>query len=311
MPETPLSLMRTALEIAQPAANLLSSHFDRLSSSQVQTKGNARDLITVADMQSEATVIQGILERFPHHGVLAEEDGLILPDGWPKGSDGGAATCPEYMWVIDPLDGTMNFARSFPAFAVSVGVLRRGIPVAGVVWAPRLGEVFAAAQGEGAWMLSSHGDALGEWDKLAKRIGVTKRDELGACLLATGFSYVRNKVVKNNVDNFSRLVLAAADIRRAGAASLDLAYVAAGRFDGYWEAYLQPWDVAAGGLIVQEAGGFVSDFAGSAEAKDWLWTENLVASNGLIHSELRGALSGTEDGYLLRHRALARVIGSE
>lgn len=297
MVPAPLDLLLSAIDIARPAANVLLSHFDRLGSHQVQSKGNPRDLLTIADQQSESIVVQGIIERFPNHVILAEEDGLILPDGHPPLQSGAEFAPPEYLWVIDPLDGTMNFSRSFPAFTVSVGLLHRGRPIVGVVWAPRLDEVFVAAQGHGAWLLTNAQADTPDPLKHARRIHVSQRETFGECLLATGFSYNRNVVSRNNVDNFSKLVLEAADLRRAGAASLDLAYVAAGRFDGYWEAYLKPWDVAAGAVIVAEAGGRVTDFSEHPSPDTWLWHENLVASNGRIHSRLTAALSGTEPGY--------------
>jgi len=297
MPTSPNELMHVAIEIARPAADVLLSHYDRLSATQVQKKGNPRDLITIADQQSESIVIQGIIERFPDHAILAEEDGLIMPDGWPRKASGEPDGMPEYLWVIDPLDGTMNFARGFPAFAVSVGLLRRGIPIAGVVWAPRMAELFVAATGEGAWLLNPETDITKGVQSVGKRLSVSKRTTLPECLLATGFSYVRNKVTRNNVDNFSKLVLEAADIRRAGAASVDLCYVAAGRFDGYWEGYLKPWDVAAGAVIVAEAGGRITNFAGSDSPSDWIWNENLIATNVAIHDALKDRLSGVEPGY--------------
>jgi myo-inositol-1(or 4)-monophosphatase len=153
--------------------------------------------------------------------------------------------------------------------------------VLGLVEAPALNERFVAEHGSGAYLND-------------RKLKVSSVPDVAGSILATGFAYVRNEVERNNVDNFSRLVLKCHDIRRPGAASLDLAYVAAGRFDGYWEPYLKPWDIAAGCLMVVEAGGKVSDFAGG---DDWLFGENAVATNGHIHTELLGELSGTEQGY--------------
>jgi myo-inositol-1(or 4)-monophosphatase len=243
-------------------------YFDRLQEAQVERKHRSRDLLTVADKETEDVIIRSIREAFPGHAILAEESGAHTTDS-------------DWWWIIDPVDGTTNFARSFPFFAASVACWHKGRPVLALVEAPRLGETFTAEHGAGA--------ALN-----GKPLRVSTTDSIEASILATGFAYVRNEVERNNVDNFSRLVLKCHDIRRPGAASLDLAYVAAGRFDGYWEPYLKPWDVAAGCLLVSEAGGHVSDFAGG---QDWLFGENAVATNGHIHKALLSELSNLESGY--------------
>jgi myo-inositol-1(or 4)-monophosphatase len=255
------------MTIADRVAEVQLKHFDRLQSDGIERKQSLRDLLTVADTESEQVIIKTIRERFPVHAILAEESGAH-----PTDSDS--------WWIIDPVDGTTNFARSFPFFAASVAFWHRGHAVLGLVEAPRLGERFIAERGSGATLNG-------------RRLKVSDTPDIAHSVLATGFAYVRNEVQRNNVDNFSRLVLKCHDIRRAGAASLDLAYVAAGRFDGYWEAYLKPWDIAAGGLLVTEAGGRVTDFAGG---DDWMFGENAVATNGRIHEELSGELSGKEPG---------------
>ncbi|MCL4729939.1 MAG: inositol monophosphatase [Planctomycetes bacterium] len=274
MTQTPDGSFLTKL--AQIAAEVHLRHFDKLDPDAVDLK-RRRDLLTVADSETEAALIAAIRGAFPGHDILAEESGAHV-------------TGAEWCWIIDPVDGTTNFARGFPVFAASVALCRRGRPVLGLVEAPCLRETFTAELGAGAWLNG-------------RRLGVSRTPDLHHALLATGFSYVRNEVQRNNVDNFGKLVLMCHDIRRAGSASMDLDYVAAGRFDGYWEAYLKPWDVAAGALLVREAGGMVTDFAGG---QDWLFGENAVASNGLIHQALRAELSGTEPGYQPWGRDLER-----
>jgi myo-inositol-1(or 4)-monophosphatase len=254
--------------IAQRVSEVQLRYFDRLETGAVESKGRHRDLLTVADRESEAVIIRTIRERFATHAILAEETGAHITDS-------------ESWWIIDPVDGTTNFARSFPFFAASVAYWHKGEAALALVEAPRLGERFIAERGNGAYLNE-------------KRLRVSTTPDIAHSILATGFAYVRNEVQRNNVDNFSRLILKSHDIRRPGAASLDLAYVAAGRFDGYWEPYLKPWDIAAGCLLVAEAGGKVSDFSGG---DDWLFGENAVATNGAIHSELLGELSGIEPGH--------------
>ncbi|MCC6151677.1 MAG: inositol monophosphatase [Planctomycetes bacterium] len=242
-------------------------HFGKLKPNQIDLK-RRRDLLTAADTETEHVVIAEIRKHWPEHSILGEESGAHLNDS-------------EFCWIIDPVDGTTNFARGLPVFACSVGLCRRLTPVLGLVEVPYLREHFTAAMGKGAFLNGV-------------RLKVSKVPDVHGALLATGFPYIRNEVKKNNVDNFGKLCLMCHDMRRLGVASVDLAYVAAGRFDGYWELYLKPWDVAAGALMVREAGGTVTDFEGG---DDWLFGENCVASNKRLHEELRSHLSGTERGY--------------
>ena len=242
-------------------------HFGKLKPGQIDLK-RRRDLLTAADTETEAAVIAAISANWPEHAILAEESGARM-------------TGSEYCWIIDPVDGTTNFASGLPVFACSVALCRRCEPVLGLVEVPYLREHFVAAKGEGAFLNGV-------------RLKVSPVPDVHGALLATGFPYIRNEVERNNVDNFSKLVLMCHDMRRLGVASVDLAYVAAGRVDGYWELYLKPWDVAAGALMVREAGGRVTDFSGG---DDWLFGENCVATNGVLHEELRGLLSGTEKDF--------------
>lgn len=242
-------------------------HHGKLRPQDVDLK-RRRDLLTVADTETERVVVDAIAARWPGHSILAEESAAALKDS-------------DWCWIIDPVDGTTNFARGLPHFAASVALYHKLKPVLALVEAPALRERFTAALGRGAWLNGA-------------RLEVSVTPDLEHSLLATGFAYVRNDVKRNNVDNFSKLVLISHDLRRLGVASLDLAYVAAGRFDGYWELFLKPWDVAAGALLTREAGGRVTDFSGG---EDWLFGENCVASNGCIHEALAAALSGPEPDY--------------
>lgn len=202
----------------------------------VERKG-AVDLVTRADRASEAFLVDGIRRRFPAHGILAEEGG------------GGEGAPDAPLWIVDPLDGTTNFAHGLPLWSVSIGVMHRGDIVAGVVHDPNRGECFRAVRGEGA---SLDG----------RRLRVSPEESLGDALLVTGFPYdVRTSAV-DNLDHFVGFMKRCRAVRRLGSAALDMAWVAAGRFDGFWELKLHPWDVAAGALLVREAGGVVTGFGG-------------------------------------------------
>jgi myo-inositol-1(or 4)-monophosphatase len=220
--------------------------------------GRRRDLVSRADREAEQLVVDRVP---PGDDVLAEEG---------SGRSTGAARC----WVVDPLDGTVNFLHGIPFWAVSIGVLEAGELVAAVVHAPALAETFTAVRGGGC-------------RREGRPVSVSATVELGDALLATGFPYDRNRLADNNLDNWSTLALASAGLRRLGAASLDLAYVACGRLDGFWELHLAPWDVAAGVLLVAEAGGRVTDLAGGTDLDRLLHGRNIVASNGRVHDELR------------------------
>lgn len=214
------------------------------------------DLVTEADHASEKFLINAITTHFPSHAILAEEEGKI-----------GKAQS-EYLWIIDPLDGTTNFAHRFPYFAVSIAVLEKGTPIIGVVYNPMTDEMFAAEHGCGAW-LNDH------------RISVSQTAELKSSLLCTGFPYNMHQP-QNNIAHYSRLVKLTQGVLRVGSAALDLCQVACGRFDGFWEFWLKPWDMAAGALIVQEAGGVVSGLDHPFD----LYGNVIVATNGKLHNAL-------------------------
>lgn len=222
----------------------------------VANKG-PRDLVTAADLASEERIIAGLSRLTPGVPVLSEE----RPD---PGVRSGA------LWIVDPLDGTTNFAHGHPLYSVSIALCLDGVPEIGVVHAPALGDTWWASRGGGAFQ-----------DGVAVR--VTDETELVRSLLATGFSYEREELARGALEVFARLLSGSREIRRGGSACLDLAHVASGVFAGYWELHLKPHDVAAGALLVREAGGLVTDYEGGDE---WLFGESLIAGAPAIHARL-------------------------
>jgi myo-inositol-1(or 4)-monophosphatase len=240
-------------DIAREAGALLMEYFHQRV--KIEYKGEA-DLVTVADRKSEALILERLRSRWPSHDVVGEEGASV-----ETGSD--------YRWYIDPLDGTTNFAHGFPVFCVSMALEHKGRRIAGVVYDPTRPELFAAEEGSGAYLNE-------------KRIQVSKTAKLAECLVATGFpSHKRHK--NPNIFFYHQITLRTHGVRRAGSAALDLASVAAGRFDGFWEFNLNPWDTAAGVLLVEEAGGKVSDFRGG---EFQLASRETVASNGIVHQAM-------------------------
>ena len=246
------------IKAAFEAGTLLMEKFER--GIRVEFKGKY-DLVTEADRQAEALIVKLIRERYPDHNFLAEED-----DYTETGSD--------YRWIIDPLDGTTNYAHGFPWFAVSIALEVKGRLELGVVYNPYVGDFYVAERGCGAFLNE-------------RRLQVSTIDTLERSLLATGFAYDHKKCKSNNYDYFTRFQKEAQACRRPGAASLDLASVAAGRFDGFWELKLKPWDLAAGILLIEEAGGLVSNFDGLPIT---LESQECMASNRLIHDEMQAIL---------------------
>jgi len=218
---------------------------------------DAVNLVTDADKRAEQVIVEAIRRAFPDHQILAEERGQ-------------AGSTSPYKWVIDPLDGTTNFAHGFPAYCVSIGVEYQGRCILGVVFDPTRKELFVAEAGGGAFL---NGTPL----------RVSRASRLDAALLVTGFAYDIRESEQNNLDHFARFALRAQGVRRTGTAALDLCYVAAGRFDGFWELKLHPWDTAAGSVILLEAGGRLSDLSGGSFS---IYGKELVASNGTIHDEM-------------------------
>ncbi|OGU15505.1 MAG: inositol monophosphatase [Geobacteraceae bacterium GWC2_53_11] len=232
----------------------------------VELKGD-KDLVTEVDKESERLIVGHLLSCFPDHDIVAEENVYAV-----KGS--------RFRWVIDPVDGTTNYAHGFPWFCASIGLEMDGELVAGVIYNPVYDELFTATKGEGAFLNGV-------------RLSVSARSPLKNTLLGTGFPYDCATDPANNFASFMAFQKSARGIRRAGAAALDLAYVAAGRLDGFWELKLKPWDVAAGVLLVREAGGTVTTFDGSPYD---IFNGRIVASNGLIHDEMVAKLAEAASG---------------
>jgi myo-inositol-1(or 4)-monophosphatase len=254
-----------ALALAREAGALLSERFARTARVDTRSKSAARDLVSEADVASERLLVRGLREAFPAHAIQAEEETQDADDGRPR-------------WFLDPLDGTVNFVHGLPVFCVSMALWADGRPEVAVVHAPRLGETFHAVRGGGAFVVREGGGAAPE------RLAVSAERELGNAILATGFPYRRNELEHDNLANFGRFFHDVRGMRRMGSAALDLAWVAAGRLDGFWELHLGPHDVAAGGLLVREAGGVVSDADGG---EDWLFGGHVVAAGPGLHGAIR------------------------
>jgi myo-inositol-1(or 4)-monophosphatase len=246
--------LEVAIEVAKEAGQILREEFH--CPAQIEYKGDV-DLVTQADRRSEKAIVARLSQYFPDHAVAAEE-------GF------GHESKSEYRWHVDPLDGTTNFAHGYPCFCVSIALARAGRPVVGVVYNPIYEELYSAARGEGA-MLNG------------RRIEVSRVPNLATSLLCTGFP-VHKRLANPNIHYYWEFTLRSHGVRRDGSAALDLACVAAGRFEGFWEFGLQKWDTAAGVLLVEEAGGKVSDFEGHPYS---LGGPVLLATNGLMHEEMR------------------------
>jgi myo-inositol-1(or 4)-monophosphatase len=245
--------------IAREAGGLLMEHFARRVI--IEYKGDV-DLVTAADRASEKLIVERLHARWPEHDLVGEEGAR---------SDTGA----DYRWYVDPLDGTTNFAHGYPVFCVSIALVRKDEQLeVGVLYDPARDEMFAAERGQGATLNG-------------KPLHISKTTTLAESLLGTGFpSHKRHK--NPNIHFYQQLTLRSHGVRRAGSAALDLANVASGRYDGFWEFNLNPWDTAAGALLVQEAGGVITRFDGSPFRLD---SREVLASNGLIHSELTANFS--------------------
>jgi myo-inositol-1(or 4)-monophosphatase len=224
------------------------------------TRKRHNDFVTEVDKAAEAAIIEILHRAYPDHAILAEESGATA----------GAAGESEYTWIIDPLDGTTNFIHGFPQYAVSIGLMHKGVLTQGVVYDPTKNELFTATRGRGAYLNE-------------RRIRVSKRTQLNEALVGTGFPFRDFTGLDEYLGMFRELTARTAGLRRAGAAALDIAYVAAGRLDGFWEMGLSPWDMAAGALMVQEAGGLVGDFRGEG---GYLDSGRMICGNPKIFVQL-------------------------
>jgi myo-inositol-1(or 4)-monophosphatase len=264
------TLLELARALARRAGALQRERYE--TGLRIETKSASIDLVTEVDQACESLIVAGIRATRPQDVIEAEEG---------QGDLHGDTRDPTGIrWIIDPLDGTTNFAHGFPRFCVSIGIEREASRVVGVVYDPLLDECFEAVLGAGAW--------IG-----ARRLHVSDERELGRSLVATGFAYDVHESEDDNLTSFAQVVKMARGIRRDGSAALDLCYVAAGRLDGYWELKLHPWDVAAGLLIVEEAGGRISDYRGGPAPRSG---REVVATNGRIHHALLGRLAPRPSG---------------
>ncbi len=256
-------MLNVAVKAARTAGALINRASMDLDLIKVTTK-SANDFVTEVDQMAERAIIEVLLTAYPGHGILAEESGR---EHGAKDSD--------YLWIIDPLDGTTNFIHGFPVYAVSIALAFRGQVQQAVVYDPTRNDMFYASKGRGAFLND-------------KRLRVSKRNRMAECLIGTGFPFRKGDNFKRYVQMFEAVMQNCAGLRRPGAAALDLCYVAAGYYDGFFETGLSPWDVAAGSLLITEAGGLIGNFTGEA---DFLYQREVVAGNPKIYGQLVATLS--------------------
>ncbi len=249
-----------ALAAAAAGAKVLTRHYNKIL--KIEYKSEV-DPVTKADKNSQKEIINIIKNAFPCHGVLAEEDGVN-------------ETQKDFCWIIDPLDGTVNFVHGLPMFCVSVALMHKKEVISGVIYSPITEEVFVAEKGKGSWLNG-------------KRIYVSRIKNMNRSLAVTGFPYYLRKQPGRVMKNFNSIVLKTQGVRRLGSAALDMAYLACGRFEFFWEEGLKAWDIAAGALIVSEAGGKITDYSGN---KDFVFKNTMLASNNIvIHKKVLGLLN--------------------
>jgi myo-inositol-1(or 4)-monophosphatase len=257
-------MIQIAIDAAREAGRFLKYSVGKVTTIETK-KGEERNLVSDIDRGSEKKIIDMIRRHYPTHAILAEESGA-------------SASTADYRWIIDPLDGTTNFLHGVPVFSVTIALEHKGELVAGVTYDPNMDELFTAEKGSGAFLNG-------------KRLRVSTTDQLINSLLITGFPYDIAKNPDHAVEHFVHFLMEGQGIRRLGSAALDLAYVAAGRYDGFWEVNLNPWDMAAGILLVTEAGGKVTDFAGRPSD---IMRRQVLASNNVIHDAMLRILKKTD-----------------
>lgn len=254
-------MLSNAVKAARRAGSIITRASEDIGSLKIQTK-TYNDFVTEVDRAAEQAIIDTLKDLYPHHGFLGEESGESNIDA-------------DFIWIIDPLDGTTNFLHGFPQYCISIALQERGVLTHAVVYDPNRNDLFTATKGRGAFLND-------------KRIRVTQRTKLQECMIGTGFPFRDFTHLETYMDMLKDMIKKTTGIRRPGSAALDLAYVAAGWFDGFWEIGLSTWDIAAGGLIVQEAGGMVGDFEGN---EAWIKTGNIVAGNPKIFGQILQTLS--------------------
>ncbi|NIP38313.1 MAG: inositol monophosphatase [Candidatus Dadabacteria bacterium] len=254
-----MNYLDLAKKSALLAGDLLLKYLGKITSYELKSP---KSVVTEADTRAEDLIIRTIKAACPDHGILAEESGDNINNA-------------EYVWIIDPLDGTTNFAHAYPFFSVSIALEIEGVVKIGVIYDPVKKELFSAEQGRGAYLND-------------KPISVSRVDDLEISHLVTGFVYEHDWMVKKNLKHFEDFIYKSQAVRRDGSAALDLCYVACGRFDGFWEMGLNPWDTAAGALILREAGGVVTNFSGTEFTLD---SVELLGSNKVLHEDMIKVLS--------------------
>lgn len=254
-------IKETLLRAARDAGNIMQQHFN--GTYKISSKNSINDLVTEVDKLSEAAIVKDIRAQFPDHDILSEEAGELA---------GNSA----YKWIVDPIDGTVNYAHGVPVCCVSIGVEKEGSIIMGAVYNPFMNEFYFAEKGKGATLND-------------KKIFVSENKNIESAFLVTGFPYQWEDMKNDPMEIFSYFVKQGSPVRRMGSAAIDLCWVACGRFDGFWEHNLNAWDAAAGFLIVEEAGGKVTDFKGDVYSP---YQRKLIATNGFIHKDLLKAVNG-------------------
>jgi myo-inositol-1(or 4)-monophosphatase len=270
-------MLTTAVKAARRAGNIINRGARDLDLLTVTAKG-PKDFVSEIDHAAEAAIVETLLSAYPDHAVLAEE-------GTRKGANPDA----DYVWIIDPLDGTTNFLHGFPQYCVSIALSHRGVVQQGVIYDPVRNDLFTATRGRGAFLND-------------RRIRVSRRVHLRECLIGTGFPFRDGSYLDTYLQMMKTMITHTAGLRRPGAAALDLAYVAAGFYDGFWEVGLNPWDVAAGSLLVLEAGGLIGDLAGN---DNYLHGGQVIAANPKVFAQMVATLAPFRED-MAREKAAAR-----